>query len=173
MVSMNFLQCWQAKLARPHFFKVQSGKITVCDVYLFWVFFCWPLLTSFIMLRPKITHQMCIVEAKIVAPITKREQVCITDSTKSPTTLRFLSNSEVALFWYYLRQGKQISHSRMWVCRGSLSTFFWSRKNLIAVCKNKLDQKIKNKVSILSRVSVQGVESIWSNCRFIPADWGS
>ena len=29
MVSMNFKQCWKAKLERPHFFKVQSGKITV------------------------------------------------------------------------------------------------------------------------------------------------
>ena len=101
---------------------------------------------------------MCIGEAKIVAPITKREPVYITDSTKSPTTLRFLSNSEVALFWYYFTQGKQISHSRMWVCRGSLSTFFWSRKNLIAVCKNKLDQKIKNKVSSLR------VESLAAFC---------
>ena len=24
-----------------------------------------------------------------------------------------------------------------------------------------------------SRVSVQGVESLWGDCRFIPADWGS
>ena len=27
--------------------------------------------------------------------------------------------------------------------------------------------------SPLSRVSVQGVESLWGDCRFIPADWGS
>ena len=27
--SMNFQQCWKAKSERPHFFKVQSGKITV------------------------------------------------------------------------------------------------------------------------------------------------
>ena len=27
---MNSQQCWKAKLERPHFFKVQSGKITVC-----------------------------------------------------------------------------------------------------------------------------------------------
>ena len=25
----------------------------------------------------------------------------------------------------------------------------------------------------LTRVSVQGVESLWDDCRFIPADWGS
>ena len=24
-----------------------------------------------------------------------------------------------------------------------------------------------------SRVSVQGVESLWGDCRFMPADWGS
>ena len=30
MVPMNFYQCWKAKLERPHFFKIQSGKITVC-----------------------------------------------------------------------------------------------------------------------------------------------
>ena len=28
-------------------------------------------------------------------------------------------------------------------------------------------------VSDLARVSVQGVESLWGDCRFIPADWGS
>ena len=27
--------------------------------------------------------------------------------------------------------------------------------------------------SIRFRVSVQGVESLWDDCRFIPADWGS
>ena len=26
---------------------------------------------------------------------------------------------------------------------------------------------------VCHRVSVQGVESLWSDCRFIPADWGS
>ena len=31
----------------------------------------------------------------------------------------------------------------------------------------------KGKVLDLARVSVQGVESLWDNCRFIPADWGS
>ena len=28
-------------------------------------------------------------------------------------------------------------------------------------------------ISELIRVSVQGVESLWGDCRFIPADWGS
>ena len=33
----------------------------------------------------------------------------------------------------------------------------------------------KNVVKTLgnTRVSVQGVESLWGDCRFIPADWGS
>ena len=26
---------------------------------------------------------------------------------------------------------------------------------------------------LYARVSVQGVESLWGDCRFIPADWGS
>ena len=26
---------------------------------------------------------------------------------------------------------------------------------------------------VFPRVSVQGVESLWGDCRFIPADWGS
>ena len=26
---------------------------------------------------------------------------------------------------------------------------------------------------VLARVSVQGVESLWGDCRFFPADWGS
>ena len=31
----------------------------------------------------------------------------------------------------------------------------------------------KGKVGKSTRVSVQGVESLWGDCRFIPADWGS
>ena len=29
------------------------------------------------------------------------------------------------------------------------------------------------RIRVLNRVSVQGVESLWGDCRFIPADWGS
>ena len=29
------------------------------------------------------------------------------------------------------------------------------------------------RITFLLRVSVQGVESLWYDCRFIPADWGS
>ena len=32
---------------------------------------------------------------------------------------------------------------------------------------------IRTKGRPLGRVSVQGVESLWGDCRFIPADWGS
>ena len=28
-------------------------------------------------------------------------------------------------------------------------------------------------ITVFPRVSVQGVESLWGDCRFIPADWGS
>ena len=33
--------------------------------------------------------------------------------------------------------------------------------------------EINSQRSVLTRVSVQGVESLWGDCRFIPADWGS
>ena len=33
------------------------------------------------------------------------------------------------------------------------------------------DLDLKNTIKV--RVSVQGVESLWGDCRFIPADWGS
>ena len=53
--------------------------------------------------------------------------------------------------------------------------FFSSQAKLCRYLASKsLSQKstyvsITNKV----RVSVQGVESLWGDCRFIPADWGS
>ena len=45
--------------------------------------------------------------------------------------------------------------------------------------KKKKEEKRMNlwcidvKPCSVSRVSVQGVESLWGDCRFIPADWGS
>ena len=39
MVPMNFYQCWKAKLERPHFLKVQSGKITVWYAYCVLVYY--------------------------------------------------------------------------------------------------------------------------------------
>ena len=33
--------------------------------------------------------------------------------------------------------------------------------------------RLLNAASNPNRVSVQGVESLWDDCRFIPADWGS
>ena len=50
---------------------------------------------------------------------------------------------------------------------------------LAAATKRKLldqDTEVKSdvkKVWVSNRVSVQGVESLWGDCRFIPADWGS
>ena len=31
----------------------------------------------------------------------------------------------------------------------------------------------QSNLTTIARVSVQGVESLWGDCRFIPADWGS
>ena len=41
-----------------------------------------------------------------------------------------------------------------------LENFLQGRKKAIWVCTK-------------TRVSVLGVESLWGDCRFIPADWGS
>ena len=44
----------------------------------------------------------------------------------------------------------------------------------ICIClTNFNNQKPANSSKVLPRVSVQGVESLWGDCRFIPADWGS
>jgi hypothetical protein len=32
---------------------------------------------------------------------------------------------------------------------------------------------VQSRLKVDVRVSVQGVESLWGDCRFIPADWGS
>ena len=48
-------------------------------------------------------------------------------------------------------------------------------KGLILCSKNKVDLGPASYRLIImrsSRVSVQGVESLWGDCRFIPADWG-
>ena len=37
----------------------------------------------------------------------------------------------------------------------------------------KFGRKSDLNISVTYRVSVQGVESLWGDCRFIPADWGS
>ena len=48
------------------------------------------------------------------------------------------------------------------------------------VCSGRVMKPNRIQITIFSfhltlwaRVSVQGVESLWSDCRFIPADWGS
>ena len=49
---------------------------------------------------------------------------------------------------------------------------FWQ----IFIYRRKMSNSHSNVFSNLggkSRVSVQGVESLWGDCRFIPADWGS
>ena len=42
----------------------------------------------------------------------------------------------------------------------------------IDCCNNAKQSRLVN-CRVSSRVSVQGVESLWGDCRFIPADWGS
>ena len=37
----------------------------------------------------------------------------------------------------------------------------------------KIRENFANVLNGWSRVSVQGVESLWGDCRFILADWGS
>ena len=38
---------------------------------------------------------------------------------------------------------------------------------------SKLGAAFSKQISGYFRVSVQGVESLWGDCKFIPADWGS
>ena len=47
------------------------------------------------------------------------------------------------------------------------------RKSLMHFFCNPIFPKIQPSFYDLGRVSVQGVESLWGDCRFIPADWGS
>ena len=51
--------------------------------------------------------------------------------------------------------------------RGLYRVHHFTKVEMFVVCAN--DREVSNKV----RVSVQGVESLWGDCRFIPADWGS
>ena len=39
--------------------------------------------------------------------------------------------------------------------------------------KERITLKFAKYNSVDYRVSVQGVESLWGDCRFIPGDWGS
>ena len=47
------------------------------------------------------------------------------------------------------------------------------RKYMEDVFRYVLTTKKYINKGILELVSVQGVESLWGDCRFIPADWGS
>ena len=48
-------------------------------------------------------------------------------------------------------------------------TLVWHQKEL----EMEVSLSISFDTSVMCRVSVQGVESLWGVCRFIPADWGS
>ena len=76
------------------------------------------------------------------------------------------------------------SRSELFCLTHCVESFQYVIKNRqIVVCKrfrricicltNFNNQKPANSSKVLPRVSVQGVESLWGECRFIPADWGS
>ena len=44
----------------------------------------------------------------------------------------------------------------------------------IVLCRHSFQEQHECiKKCLPGRVSIQGVESLWGDCRFIPADWGS
>ena len=57
----------------------------------------------------------------------------------------------------------------------ALQTEFVTVRNLSTRSRwqQGIQQRFDSMFFIRSRVSIQGVESLWSDCRFIPADWGS
>ena len=56
---------------------------------------------------------------------------------------------------------------KTWISGGIAGVVLWTAIFPADVIKSR------QQVSISPRVSVQGVESLWDDCRFIPADWGS
>ena len=63
----------------------------------------------------------------------------------------------------------------------NLSSYKWLAKTRLKRIESKIAREAASKAQNTSntqytsytRVSVQGVESLWGDCRFIPADWGS
>ena len=56
----------------------------------------------------------------------------------------------------------------------SFSSEHWQSKELFTVLHSPVLRPMALQVPRgFFRVSVQGVESLWGDCRFIPADWGS
>ena len=53
----------------------------------------------------------------------------------------------------------------------------WRNKVCIISCSSAVVDNLHNlrspRIRVSVRVSFQGVESLWGDCRFIPADWGS
>ena len=59
-------------------------------------------------------------------------------------------------------------NSKYYTTHLALSTCFYTEKLFIHLCLALFYDK-----SVMPRVSVQGVESLWGDCSFIPVDWGS
>ena len=55
----------------------------------------------------------------------------------------------------------------------SFTTFLHFKSFLVFRNRYLLLTEVRLSSSCSPRVSVQGVESLWGDCRFIPADWGS
>ena len=77
----------------------------------------------------------------------------------------FLGNNELANF---IIRGVLVTMMALFgMVANALSTIVFSRPETKSSTMNRL------LISKYTRVSVQGVESLWGDCRFIPADWGS
>ena len=69
------------------------------------------------------------------------------------------------------------------MCRGNFLSKTINVQTQIRPCKGDFFLKINKRAGQIpikmqentraGRVSFQGVESLWVDCRFIPADWGS
>ena len=59
-------------------------------------------------------------------------------------------------------------------CDVTLETKLWDlARNIQGQLKTIIGQDQHLLFAKVTGVSVQGVESLWGDCRFIPADWGS
>ena len=56
----------------------------------------------------------------------------------------------------------------IWIIVGPMATVLVVRTKILLI-KSCGGLFLCNRI----RVSVQGVESLWGDCRFVPADWGS
>ena len=78
---------------------------------------------------------------------------------------------------YMTRKELMTSNNEFWICQSRIfSIKFADHFHLIQkgfFSQNQNRQKISTDVSVYAKVSLLGVDSLWGDCRFIPADWGS